>query len=168
MPSTPSQSDPLLIQLSHDRWATAQTIDACRALSDDQLHQRFDIGLGSLHDTLLHITIATRIWTDLLNGQPLGPYPEDEQRHSADGLSSMHETASDALRDAVVGQPLDEVFSREAGGRTYVMTRGAILTHVTTHAVHHRAQCVNILRRLGVGELPKTSVSGWSFTDQPS
>ncbi len=33
--------------------------------------------------------------------------------------------------------------------KVYTFTRAAILVHVTTHGFHHRAQCLNMLRRLG-------------------
>ena len=50
-------------------------------------------------------------------------------------------------------------------GRTADFTRGAILTHVTTHAMHHRAQCLNMLRHLGVTPLPPSSVTEWTWLE---
>jgi uncharacterized damage-inducible protein DinB len=41
--------------------------------------------------------------------------------------------------------------------------RGAVLTHVTTHGMHHRAQCVNMLRQLGA-DIPLNSVIEWMLT----
>jgi uncharacterized damage-inducible protein DinB len=35
---------------------------------------------------------------------------------------------------------------------------------VATHGVHHRAQCLNMLRHLGVKPLPLSSVAEWSRT----
>lgn len=49
------ESDFLQIILSHDLWATAQLLDTGEKLPADQLHRRFDIGSGSLHDTLTHV-----------------------------------------------------------------------------------------------------------------
>ena len=43
------------------------------------------------------------------------------------------------------------------------MTRGATIVHVTTHGTHHRAQCLNILRQLGVTPLPPSSVAEWTW-----
>jgi uncharacterized damage-inducible protein DinB len=34
---------------------------------------------------------------------------------------------------------------------------------VTTHAMHHRAQCLNMLRHLGVTPLPPSSVAEWTW-----
>jgi uncharacterized damage-inducible protein DinB len=33
--------------------------------------------------------------------------------------------------------------------------------HVATHGMHHRAQCLNMLRQLGVNPLPPISVLEW-------
>jgi uncharacterized damage-inducible protein DinB len=53
-------------------------------------------------------------------------------------------------------------------GRTVHMTRGAVLTHVTTHGMHHRAQCLNMLRHLGLSPLPPSSVTEWTLFGEAS
>jgi uncharacterized damage-inducible protein DinB len=40
------------------------------------------------------------------------------------------------------------------GGQPYRLTLGAMLVHVTTHGMHHRAQCLNMLRRIGGDDRP--------------
>jgi hypothetical protein len=40
-------------------------------------------------------------------------------------------------------------------------TRGAGLVHVATHGSHHRAQCLNLLRRSSVTRLPELTVVDW-------
>ena len=76
-----TQPDPLPILLSHDHWATTQILSACTKLPPDAFHRRFDIGRGSLHDTLTHIIAAIRALTDSLAGS--APRP----RLDADGQS---------------------------------------------------------------------------------
>jgi uncharacterized damage-inducible protein DinB len=48
--------------------------------------------------------------------------------------------------------------------RNIIEACGAILTHATTHGMHHRAQCLNMLRHLGVTPLPQSSVIEWTWT----
>ena len=43
----------------------------------------------------------------------------------------------------------------------YSFTRGGVLTHVATHGMHHRAQCLNMFRSLGIAPLPSNSVLEW-------
>ncbi len=54
------------------------------------------------------------------------------------------------------------------GGTPYCFSLGAMLMHVATHGVHHRAQCLNMLRRLGVqgvsDRLPDIDLLEWEAT----
>ena len=84
-----AESDPLQILLAHDRWATAQILDVCGKLSDEQFHRRFDIGPGSLHDTLTHVLGAMRAWTETLAGaEPRPRLDTDGQRRTVGHLTS--------------------------------------------------------------------------------
>ena len=61
-------------------------------------------------------------------------------------------------------RPLEEMVTRRTrDGKILQLTRGAVLGQVTTHGMHHRAQCLNMLRRLGVQPLPPSSVAEWTW-----
>ncbi len=162
-------SDPVDILLIHDRWGTQGLLEACAGLSREQFHQEFAIGSGSLHATIVHILGAMRGWTDMLNGD-MGPGREPRPRLEAEGEKTVEElkallpVVADELEAAVRAGPLEDDIHGDRGGRKFVFTRGAILTHVTTHAVHHRAQCLNMLRQLGVENPPDVSVMTWTMT----
>jgi uncharacterized damage-inducible protein DinB len=160
-------SDPLEILLAHDRWATRQTLDACSKLSDEQFHRRFDMGPGSLHDTLTHILAAMRVWGDLLAGREQRPRLEGTQRTVAE-LTALHDEIAPDLAASARAHPLEETVSRIREGKTYQFTRGAVLMQVTTHAMHHRAQCLNMLRQAGVNPLPPSSVVEWTRLGEPA
>lgn len=159
------ESDILQILLSHDRWATGQLLDACGTLAPDAFHRRFDIGPGSLHDTLTHVAGARRTWTDTLAGQDPRPRLEtDGRRRTPDELRAALEEAWREFAAEARRRPLDETVTRRMrDGRTFQMTRAAVVTHVTTHGMHHRAQCLNMLRHLGVQPLPPSSVAEWTW-----
>jgi uncharacterized damage-inducible protein DinB len=165
MMSSMPQGDLLEILLSHDRWASVQILDACGGLSADQFQQRFEMGPGSLHDTLVHVVGAMRAWTETLAGAELRPrLEEDGQRRTPEQIrelleESWREFAAEARR-----RPLAETVTRRLrNGRTLQFTRGAVIAHVTTHGMHHRAQCLNMLRQLGITPLPPSSVSEWTW-----
>ena len=165
------ESDPLQILLSHDRWATTQMLDACSKLSDEQFHRRFEIGPGSLHDTLTHVVSAMRAMTETLAGDGPGgtprPRPEGDGRRRTPGeLRGLLEEAWGELAGESRRRPLGETVTRRTrDGRTLTMTRAAVVVHVTTHGTHHRAQCLNMLRRLGVTPLPPSSVAEWTWAE---
>ncbi len=155
-------SDPTQILLTHNRWANQQIIDACRELSDEQFHQSFEMGVGSLHNSLNHIMGAMKGWGDLLGGREQQERLES-QTHSIDELEVFNNDLSDDLENSAAANPVDQIVTGERGGQSYSFARGAVLTHVTTHGMHHRAQCLNMLRQLGVEKLPPSAVVEWIF-----
>jgi uncharacterized damage-inducible protein DinB len=158
-------SDVLQILLAHDRWSTAQMLDACARLTPDQFHRRFEIGHGSLHDTLAHVIAALRALTDTLAGSEPRPRVDGDGRRRTPGeLRALLEASYDEFAAEASRRPLEETVTRTMRtGRTLTLTRGAALVHVTTHGTHHRAQCLNMLRHLGVTPLPPSSVAEWTW-----
>ena len=157
-------SDPIEILLASNRWATRNILDACAALSDEQFHQRFEMGPGSLHDTLTHILGAMRGWGDLLAGREFRARLEQDGPRSVRELLDLLEKIADDLQVSAESHPLDELVTRTREGKSYTFSRGGVLTHVTTHGMHHRAQCLNMLRQLGVDPLPPSAVVEWMLT----
>lgn len=188
-------SDPLEILLASDAWATRKLLERCRPLSRDQFHQKFEIGLGSLHETLTHIVGTMRRWTDRIDGRPLRPalspvpgrpdIPADAKARTPDELLEFLPPAQQDLLavmrkwrdtpDGFAGHVVLE-WPRKDGGKQggmnrYTFTRGCCFVHVCTHGFHHRAQCLNMLRQLKVlapGEdMPLSSTMDWQ-TDTES
>jgi uncharacterized damage-inducible protein DinB len=157
--------DLLQILLSHDRWATAQLLGACGKLPADSFHRRFDIGPGSLHDTLTHIVGTVRSLTETLAGHEPGPRLEEGgRRRTPEELRSLLEESWRELSAQARRRPLEEMVTRRTrDGRTLTMARAAVFAHVATHGMHHRAQCLNMLRQLGVKPLPPSSVAEWTW-----
>ena len=126
-----ASSEPLAIALEHNSWATREVLRACLVLDDSQWHRRFEMGPGSLHDTLTHVVGAMFRWADRIDGPPrtVRPSIEDGSRRTPAELTT--------------------------------------LLHVTTHGMHHRAQCLNILRHLAVpgvsDRLPDIDVLEWQI-----
>lgn len=157
--------------IASDAWGTRAILNICETLPREQFHQKFDIGLSSLHDTLTHMISAMRRWTDrlakrtprpMLHAVPEFPHVggENSDRTPAE-LLAMHEDAARDLRatmDAIRRDGrLASTISMDWPGsgaeaglmKTYTLAVGVIIAHVTTHGYHHRAQCLNMLRRLG-------------------
>jgi uncharacterized damage-inducible protein DinB len=153
-------SNPLDILLAHNLWANRQIIEACAALTPEQFHQRFEMGPGSLHDTVTHILAAMRVWGDTLGGREQRPRLEGTVRSIAE-LSAILDEVSAEIAVAAQMHPLADEATLTRGGKAYSFPRGGILTHVTTHGMHHRAQCLNMLRHLGAIPLPPSSVAEW-------
>jgi uncharacterized damage-inducible protein DinB len=156
-------SNLLDILLEHDKWATQQILLACEKLSAEQLLQKFEIGPGSLSATVTHIIGAIRAWTDTLAERPQRPRPEQSGiQYSPAQLMQLLDESVDEFMAIARKYPLEQIVKRTREGKEYSFTRGVVITHVTTHGMHHRAQCLNMLKHLGVSPLPPSSVTEWS------
>ncbi len=153
-------SNPIEILLEHDRWGTQNIIDVCKTLSPEQFHQRFEMGPGSLHDTVTHIITAMRVWEDVLSVRQVRPRLEGTTRSVAE-LRALFDESASAFAAVARKHPLDETVVRERDDHKWVFSRAGVITHVATHGMHHRAQCINMLRQLGVTPLPNSSVADW-------
>ena len=148
--------------LAHDAWTTSLLIARAAELTDEQLDQTFDIGPGSVRAALAHMVWNTEAWSASMKGeQPtrLPPHP------TLCDIAALHQTAS--VRLAAVAKSVrdrgawDELWldrlDREPGEKTF----GGAIAHVVTHSMHHRAQLLNMMRRLGLRDLPEGDVLSW-------
>ncbi len=164
----PPPTDPPIVLLDFDAWANEQLFDACAGLSDDELDRVFEIGLGSLRKTMTHTLGAMRGWTDvLLEADPVRPRLEHDPARTIDDLRALHAEIAPEFRSACMDGSHGDVLTPERNGKTYHFTRGGIMIHVLTHSMHHRAQCLNMLRHLGVDPLPESSVMQWMVAHPP-
>lgn len=176
-------SDPFDILLASDAWGTRNLLIACRKLTEAQFHQKFEIGLGSLHENLTHIVGTMRRWCDRIDGRPLRAsliavpgrpdIPAEVKRRTPDELLALLADAERDLRETATkwrttpggldGFVHLEWPRKEGGMNKYTFTRGCCFTHVCTHGFHHRAQCLNMLRHLGLAgdDQPESSTIDW-------
>ena len=149
--------------LEHDAWTTAQLLSIARALPDEQLDQEFDIGRKTLRATFHHIIRNMEVWTDCMSGN-LPPRDTAEQQ-SADQLASRLVAAAADLaafaRSIRERGAWDELWTDPLDDRPTVKSFGGAIAHVITHSMHHRAQILQMLRLLGVNNLPEGDVLSW-------
>jgi uncharacterized damage-inducible protein DinB len=157
------KSDPIDIMLAHNEWATRQILEISATLTPEQFHQKFEIGPGTLHNAVTHVVGAMRTWIEILGGNAEASRLVEGQKRTPAEILALLETSSRELAAEAKRRPLDEMVSRVREGKTYQFTRGAVLTHVLTHGVHHRAQCMNMMRHLGIKPLPPMSVTEWTI-----
>lgn len=127
--------------LGHDDWATTQLMELSQGLTDAQLDQPFDIGHGSLRETLNHLIFVVAFWTTLMAGQPATwerqvhrSIAELIERH--DRFYATFATFARRMRDE---RRLDDTFVDHFGGQ---MTFGGAVLHVILHNAEHRGEAL--------------------------
>lgn len=164
-------SDPVDALLAHNRWATAVILEQCRELSSEDFRRPFPIGPadhGGLCAILTHIIGAMRRWADRLAERPPRPPLEHWRRDPAshdpaparadapDDLLALLDVAHADLVEVIaearrkgVERTIRIPYATPEGPRTFSFTAGVGIASAAVHGHYHRAQCMNILRRLG-------------------
>lgn len=152
--------------LGHDSWTTLQLLDLAGTLNDEQLDQEFDIGHRTVRRTFAHIIWNIECWTDLMKGKVVRSHPASNQSLAV--LRERHDfAASEFLQFArvVVDQGrLDKTFLDTLDDLPQEKSLGGVIVHLATHGMHHRAQLLFMMRRLGVESLPEGDVLSWEMS----
>ena len=149
--------------LGHDRWATAQLLDASREMDDAQLDREFDIGHRTLRSTLSHMIVNIDYWTRMMEQRST----DDMERHdeSIADLAEWHKRAHRALaslaRRTQEDGRLDNTFTDRFGAE---ISYGGAIIHVILHNAEHRTEILHILQRLGLSDLPEVDHALWDIT----
>jgi uncharacterized damage-inducible protein DinB/MOSC domain-containing protein YiiM len=148
--------------LGHDAWTTRQLLRLSEGLDDAQLDREFDLGLRTLRKTFLHIIRNMEGWKDVMAGEPLRPpgggtsVPEMRTRLDRAAADLARLAKGVAKRDG-----WDERFKDPSGDPPTERSFGGGIAHVLTHSMHHRAQVIYMLKRLGVKGVPEGDVLSW-------
>jgi len=150
--------------LRHDAWTTRLHLTRAAKLPDAALDQPFDMGHRTLRRTFRHIVGNMECWCDLLMGRP---------QRSSTGTPGDDIPALLARLDVVAAELIAFGQSFSSSGReeeTFIdyldnppcrKSVGTALVHLATHGMHHRAQCLWMMRKLGVRDLPEGDAFGW-------
>ena len=158
--------------LDHDAWTTRQLLLRCRDLTDEQLDRAFDIGPRTVRATLLHIIRNVEVWADLMAGGPVrdnaGARPGERSVPALIArLDRAHADLGALARDVARRSAWDERWLDVMDSPPTQKTYGGAIAHVLTHDMHHRAQLLFMLRRLGVQALPEGDVLSWESQAAP-
>ena len=147
----------------HHVWATLQLIDACLALSDEQLATTVPGTYGSILDTMRHLVGADAQYLWLLSDGQVSEIEEDAM--SLPDLRPVME-ANGPVWDAVLARDLDPdvVVSRTRDdGTDSLAPMGIRLAQAIHHGTDHRSQVCTALTSLGI-EPP--AIDAWDYADQ--
>ena len=148
----------ILVKLfDHNNWANEKMIQACSALSDEQLDAEPQSATqGSICSTLSHLVSAQRGYLALLTlpveERPTTPlaYAElqESARISGEGLLAL-------VRDDP-NFPKDRLQTRDK----YYVEPWVVMVQIVNHATEHREQINSMMSTLG---LTPPDLDGWSY-----
>lgn len=147
--------------LGHDLATTRDLLRRCRDLTDDQMDQRFDVGWETLRTLFAHMIGNIEVWTDLMMERPV----QRKEDVSVSGLLARLERGyqdfADFARSMEREGRLDDLWTDVLDDPPVQKSFGGAIAHVITHNMHHRAEALHIMARLGMDDLPEGDLIGW-------
>jgi uncharacterized damage-inducible protein DinB len=152
--------------LGHDAWTTRELLLLCCDLTDEQLDRDFDIGHRTVRATFVHIIRNLEIWSALMSGRRVYgaetmPPPGTSVPALLDRLDRAATELARVARAVADRGGWDERWIDTLESPPVEKTYGGGIAHIITHSMHHRAQVLYLLRRLGVENLPEGDVFSW-------
>jgi uncharacterized damage-inducible protein DinB len=149
----PGMEKPALLALArYGDWAMQRLFDAAAGLSDDALDRDFAMGVGGLRATLAHIRFADQWWLENWTLGPGRPFPETEPHVTIADLRRLWAQTVQQRDAYLAGLPQADfarpVTATPRPGVTRVFPLEVTLMQLGFHGTHHRAQALNMLRRL--------------------
>lgn len=150
----------------HHVWATIQLLDACLALTDEQLATAVPGTYGSILDTMRHLVGSDAGYLFVLSkGQVAEISEADEGRIKLADLRTMMERHG-PIWDSVLAQDIDPdlvVARTRDDGTDSLAPMGIRLAQVIHHGTDHRSQVCTALTSLAI-EPP--AIDAWDFAEQ--
>ena len=147
--------------LGHDAWTTRQLLLLAQRLSDEPLDRDFDIGHRTLRKTFDHVIRNMEVWTDLMAAVAVRPAGGRSVEAFLDRLDRAAADLARVARNVRDRGGWDERFVDVLDDPPREKSFGGGIAHLITHSMHHRAQLLYMLRRLGVARLPEGDVFSW-------
>ena len=155
-------TDTLTVLFRHNLWANLRLLEACAALTSEQLDARMAGAFGSIGDTLQHIVTAEQSYFSRISTSQRLNRPDDAPALTTAELEASLRTTGSGLIEWAPKVHADDVAEIDWDGTLRDVPKTIILTQAINHATEHRAQIMAILTQLGI-EPP--DLDSWSYLE---
>jgi uncharacterized damage-inducible protein DinB len=147
----------LATDIRYSAWSNRRVLDACSALTAEEIERDMRISHANILRTLRHICDAERVWLDCLRttvdggswvlpqGEPPRPSFDDLLREWPVWWKGYEDWIEGISEDGLEG----EITVRLPGAVDPSVARWKILRHVLEHSTLHRGQIIGMIRMLG-------------------
>jgi uncharacterized damage-inducible protein DinB len=149
---------PLYVRMmaAYGAWMNGRLLELCGGLTDGDRKRDLGAFFRSIHGTFDHLIYGDVAWMGRFTGGPMPAKRIGEVVHESwDELA----TARRAMDERMVGWAADVTEAWLADtmayvsvndGKTRVLPRGVLVTHMFNHGTHHRGQLTTLMKQLGV------------------
>ena len=147
--------------LAHDAWTTRQLLLACSALPEERLDQDFDIDHRTLRRTFAHIIENMETWTDLMSERPVIERVGETPEALLARLAIIAQDFALRVRQLRVEGRLEAAFVDTLDRPPRSKTYATAISHLVTHGMHHRAQIMFMMEKVGLQDHIEGDVFSW-------
>lgn len=137
---------------AYSDWAMNRVHQEAGPLDENQLDAELNLGMGTLRKNFQHMIDAERWWVGNWNSSG-EKFPSGEDPRSLDAMRDQYAEVSgqrNAFIETLDETTFDRILSVSFGGPASSYRISETLLQLCAHATHHRSQCVNMLRQLGI------------------
>jgi uncharacterized damage-inducible protein DinB len=153
-------TDNFLVKLfEHNNWANSQIIQACSALSDEQLDaEPQSTTIGTIRQTLMHFVTSQHGYLSLLT------LPVETRRAISPTFASLQQAANTSGEGllALVREASQYPNTQLQTTDGYFVEPWVVIVQIINHATEHREQISSMLSALGV---TPPNLDGWSYAE---
>jgi uncharacterized damage-inducible protein DinB len=150
----------------HNLWANLRLLDACAALSEDDLQATAPGTYGKVRDTLVHLFASEGRYVEQFNDKRREFMLNEEQEFAGfEALRTHAVTSGEALITIAGRTNADRVLRGTYRDQPYVMLASILLVQAINHATEHRSHIISILSQRGV-ETPRLDGIGYFMAAQ--
>lgn len=157
----------VLVQYAaYNIWANRLVLKTLKSLPAGLLHTEVAGSFSSLFQTVLHMLDAEAIWWQRMRliDQPVVPsnQPIESLEKLEEKLIKQNVQWQNWIAEAPPHALTHEFFYHNSKKERYKQPVYQVLLHLFNHGSYHRGQLVNILRQLGITQIPQTDFIVWA------
>ena len=143
----------LRVLFQYNQWADRRLVDACSALTNEQLTRDLGSSFRSVRDTLVHLYGAEWVWNERIEGRSPTSLVAGAGFPDLASVRVKLEEMDSYFLDYVTRltpQDLERVIHYKSfAGEEFSNPIWQTLHQLSNHATYHRGQVVTLLRQLG-------------------
>jgi uncharacterized damage-inducible protein DinB len=137
----------------YNSWANHRTLDACAALSPEQLTRDMGSSFRSVRDTLVHLMLVEWLWLKRWHGRSPTSFAPAADFPNVDSVRARWAEIDRDLLDYIASLTQEDVqrvvHHKTTAGVPQAAPLWQMLQHALNHGTYHRGQVTTLLRQLG-------------------
>ncbi len=141
---------------AYGAWMNGRMLDLCGGLGDAQRKRDMGAFFKSIHGTFDHLVYGDLAWMGRFTGGPMPGKRIGETFHETWDELDAARRAMDRRIEAWAAQVTEDWLAATMSyvsvndGKTRILPRWVLVTHMFNHATHHRGQLTTLVKQLGV------------------